>query len=340
MGAGVATLDAALLGAEPIVVDEMLRETVDGPTLLRIEGSWPDPISESARHALARVAAVTVAVGAPGASADAFDLIIDNNGFDALAAAFQRAPLAAVAGALLLRSAPRPILDGLVAESATYSTLQAGPEFRAWRTARPARSVPDAEAPRVLVHHHPEVCEIVLVRAGRHNALDVRMRDALHSALVEAARTDRPVVLRADGPSFCSGGDLDEFGSFPDPAQAHLIRLDRSLALAVDAIADRLVVALHGSCLGAGIELPAFAGQVIAADDARFGLPEQALGLVPGAGGTVSLPGRIGRHATLAMLLQEGTTNAMQANAIGLVDEVVPVVELRGRALAIAATLT
>ena len=84
------------------------------------------------------------------------------------------------------------------------------------------------------------------------------------------------------------------------------------------------MVGLHGSCLGAGIELPAFAGRVVAADDTRLGLPELGLGLVPGAGGTVSLPGRIGRHRTLALVLLDGTISAPAALGWGLVDEVVP----------------
>ena len=111
------------------------------------------------------------------------------------------------------------------------------------------------------------------------------------------------------------------------------------MALAVAALADRLVVALHGPCLGAGIELPAFARHVLAADDARLGLPEQALGLVPGAGGTVSIARRAGRHAVLAMLLRGGAVDAERGRALGIIDEVVPLDSLRTRALEIAAEL-
>ena len=137
----------------------------------------------------------------------------------------------------------------------------------------------------------------MLTRADRHNALDVAMRDQLHAALVEAGRGDGPILVRGDGPSFCSGGDLDEFGTFPDPVIAHVIRLQRSLASVFDVLAGRLVVAVHGACLGAGIELPAFVRHVIAAEDASIGLPEQGIGLVPGAGGTVSVTRRVGALA-------------------------------------------
>ena len=88
--------------------------------------------------------------------------------------------------------------------------------------------------------------------------------------------------MRGEGPDFCAGGDLDEFGSRPDPASAHLIRLTRSPALLLHRLAARTTVFLHGACLGAGIELPAFAGRVVASPDTRIGLPEIRLGLIPG----------------------------------------------------------
>ena len=186
------------------------------------------------------------------------------------------------------------------------------------------------------VADHGPVTEITLTRAGRHNALDVRLRAALHAALGEAFTGPGLVVLLGDGPSFCSGGDLDEFGMFPDPAAAHLVRLSRSPAALLAAHAERVVVGLHGACLGAGVELPAFAARVVAADDARLGLPELGLGLVPGAGGTVSLPRRVGRHRTLELLLLDGTISAAAALGWGLVDEVVPRAHLRARCLEIA----
>jgi enoyl-CoA hydratase/carnithine racemase len=114
------------------------------------------------------------------------------------------------------------------------------------------------------------------------------------------------------------------------------VRLTRSVAALVDALRDRVVVALHGACIGAGIELPAFATRVVAADDVRIGLPELGLGLVPGAGGTVSLPRRIGRHRVLDLLLTGDTISAESALTWGLVDEVVARDMLVDRAYALA----
>jgi enoyl-CoA hydratase/carnithine racemase len=76
--------------------------------------------------------------------------------------------------------------------------------------------------------------------------------------------------------------------------------------------------------VGAGVELPAFAGTVVAAENATFRLPEVAMGLIPGAGGTVSLPRRIGRWRTLYLALSGLSLNAASALAWGLADRVAP----------------
>jgi enoyl-CoA hydratase/carnithine racemase len=165
--------------------------------------------------------------------------------------------------------------------------------------------------------------EITLARPARRNAVDRLMRDALTAALAQAvADPAAQVALRALGPDFCAGGDLDEFGTRPDPAIAHLVRLTRSPAMLMNALAGRTTAYLHGACLGAGIELPAFAGRVIATEDARFGLPELQLGLVPGAGGTASLPRRIGRWRTAYLALADQQLGAREALDWGLIDAI------------------
>jgi enoyl-CoA hydratase/carnithine racemase len=87
------------------------------------------------------------------------------------------------------------------------------------------------------------------------------------------------------------------------------------------ATAARVRAVVHGACVGAGVELPAFAARVVAREGARFWLPELSLGLVPGAGGTVSLPRRIGRQRTAWLALSGRAIDAETALAWGLVDE-------------------
>jgi enoyl-CoA hydratase/carnithine racemase len=275
------------------------------------------------------------------AAAHAVDVVVaDEAALEQIRRGCARAPIAATAAALLLRSPPADWWDGLVRESATYSMLQGGEEFQRWRRTRATPTRASDTHPRVRVEWRGTITEVTLTRPERHNALDTQTRDELHAALAEATTGPGPVVLLGAGPSFCSGGDLDEFGTFPDPASAHLLRLTRSVAAIIAAAADRVVVGLHGACLGAGAELPAFAGHVVATDDARVGLPELGLGLVPGAGGTVSLPARIGRHRTFELLAVDGTISASAARAWGLVDEVVPRAQLRSRCLEIAESLS
>lgn len=246
-------------------------------------------------------------------------------GLDLITAAVTANPVAGTALALLLRSAAGLSLPaGLVAESATYSALQEGAEFRRWRAGRPARP-PEPDLTRVLTQYAGDQLRITLSRPARRNAVDRHMRDALAEALAVAIAADSlRVVLTAAGPDFCAGGDLDEFGTRPDPALAHLVRLTRSPALLLSRVAARTTAYLHGACLGAGVELPAFAARVVAAPGTRLGLPEIGLGLVPGAGGTVSLPRRIGRHRTAFLGLTGQPVSAEAALRWGLVDEIGP----------------
>jgi enoyl-CoA hydratase/carnithine racemase len=202
--------------------------------------------------------------------------------------------------------------------------LQGGPEFATWRQSHPVveRSL-ETEGDTVGVRRTGDTLHITLSRPSVHNALNSQMRDELHAALMIAASDPSvAVLLEGEGPSFCSGGDLQEFGSRPDPGTAHLVRLRRSSGLLIAGMSERVEARLHGSCLGAGIELPAFAGRVTAQRDTTIALPEIDLGLIPGAGGTVSLTGRIGRHRTAYLALTGDVIDAGTALQWGLVDAV------------------
>lgn len=242
-------------------------------------------------------------------------------GLDALGIAVAANPVAGTALALLLRSsAALTVPAALIAESATYSALQDGAEFHRWRSGRPERE-PEPGTDRVVAERSGDELRITLARPARRNAVDWRMRDALAAALATAVREPGlRVVLTGAGPDFCAGGDLDEFGSRPDPAAAHIVRLTRSPALLLHRLSARTTAYVHGACLGAGVELPAFAGRVLAAEDTRFALPELGLGLIPGAGGTVSLTRRISRWRTAFLALTGMAVSAQDALRWGLID--------------------
>ena len=264
--------------------------------------------------------------GTPPSVAELVDLVVEDP--EPVLATVKATPQAAVTLALVLRaSLTLPVPAGLAAESAAYSMLQAGAEFARWRESSTARrsAAPDPEPP-VLVERTGDCLHITLNRPGRHNAVNTALQEGLVEALLVACADPsiERVVFDGAGPSFCSGGDLAEFGTRPDPATAHLVRLTRSPARLLAALGSRLEVRLHGACIGAGVEMAAFAGRVVASPDTLISLPEVGLGLIPGAGGTVSLPRRIGRHRTAELALTRSPIDAATAQRWGLVDAVEP----------------
>lgn len=252
----------------------------------------------------------------------------DQAEFELIQSRIAQHPIASAAAALLLRDAEeRTIADGLLLESATYSTLQAGPEFAAWR-ARTPRKLRDESVEPVVIERRLDMLTITLNRPHVRNALNSAMRDGWLNALdvVDADPSLTEVQIRGNGLSFCAGGDLDEFGSFANPAEAHLVRLQASIGrrLVDSAAAQRITAYMHGHCAGSGIELPAFCATVVAHPASTFALPELDLGLVPGAGGTVSLVRRIGRLRTAWLFFTGARIDAPTALKWGLIDRIDP----------------
>ncbi len=245
-----------------------------------------------------------------------------------LVANIRQAPRAAAVLVQLLRlTASLSLADALVAESLAYATLQGGAEFQAWLAAHraPAPAIACDDGPAVLLAREDDRLQLTLNRASNRNAMSVKMRDALCEALqlVLADDSITRVGLDARGKCFSTGGDLTEFGSAPDTATAHLVR---SLALPgrlLARCADRVTVTLHGACVGSGIEFPAFAGHIEAHASAWFQLPELKYGLIPGAGGCVSVARRIGRQRTAWMVLSGARVTAATALQWGLVDALI-----------------
>lgn len=220
-----------------------------------------------------------------------------------------------------------PALAGVITESLAYSTLQSGGEFAAWLRRRGPATVPVLPDP-IVADRDGDTLNIRFNRPARHNAFSNDARAALLEAL-DIARHDPSVdevILSGAGPSFCSGGDLAEFGSFADPASAHIARVRHSPALVLDELTTRLGVRclarVHGHVLGSGLEMAAFCGRVEAHRDSVFGLPELSLGLIPGAGGMVSVTRRIGRWRTAYLVLSGRTIDAATALDWALVDAI------------------
>lgn len=241
----------------------------------------------------------------------------------------ERAPLAAAVLVQVLRAVGTLSVDqGLLVESLAYSTLQAGAEFGRWREtyvpSTPAPAPAPDTGPAVLVQRESASLRLELNRPSRRNAMSVEMRDALIESLqlVLADDTICALEIRGRGRCFSTGGDVAEFGSAPDAATAHLVRCLALPGRLLESCRERASVFVHGACVGSGIEFPAFAARLVATPDAWFQLPELRYGLIPGAGGCISISRRIGRQRTAWMALSGDKVSAKTALEWGLVDAI------------------
>lgn len=308
-------------GVAPHVLGDAAERARESDRLLAgVTGRALDPST----RALAEALDLTLAEG----EAEEAPLVPVPDGEAALAdlgAAVAAHPQAALVLARLLRiTSAVPVRDALDAESFAYSTLLGGTEFTRWLDGRGPRPEPPPAPDPVLAARDGDRLTVTLNLPGRRNALGRRLRAALVEALDVAILDDtvEHVVLEGAGPVFSSGGDLAEFGTAPDPATAHLVRTSASPGLLVHRLRDRVEVRMRGACAGAGVEIPAFASTVRAEPGTTFWLPEIGMGLIPGAGGTVSIPRRIGRWRTLYMALSGVPLDATTALAWGLIDAI------------------
>lgn len=158
------------------------------------------------------------------------------------------------------------------------------------------------------------------------NAYNLKMRDELYQVL-EAIRDDPDIevaIFKGEGRAFCAGADLTEFLTAPSPIIAREVRWERDIWGLFLSLPQPLIAALHGYVLGSGIEIALCCDIRIASEDARFGLPETGLGIIPAAGATQNLPRTIKLGWALQMLLSGDFISAEEAYKIGLVNKIVP----------------
>jgi Enoyl-CoA hydratase/isomerase len=343
MALALSLADLADLAAAPAELPP--ASPLGGRKFLVVDAGGPMPAGVDLAAWLRRQPCPVLGTGGAGPILDACDAVVEEAGLAPLIATIEAAPIAATVLVQLLRATEKAsVEDGLVAESLAYATLQAGPEFARWLAVRqrPGPPHPDplppegrrgrlgdggaTPAPPLLLTRTDSHLDIRLNRPSRRNAISVELRDALVEAfqLVAADASITAARVTGAGRCFSIGGDLDEFGTVPDPAAGHIIRSLRLPARALLDCGDRVGFHLHGACIGAGIELPAFAQRVTAAPDAFFQLPELRFGLIPGAGGCISLPRRIGRQRTAWLALSGRRITARQALAWGLIDAILP----------------
>ena len=172
---------------------------------------------------------------------------------------------------------------------------------------------------------------VLTIDAPPVNALGAAVRAGLAEGL-DAALTDPAIgaiVICAVGSSFSAGADIREFGRPPPQGVPGLPELCNR----IEASAKAVIAAIQGAALGGGLELALAAHVRVAGSRARFGLPEVALGLLPGAGGTQRAPRLVGAGPALRLMLTGKPVSAPEALAMGLVDAVVEDVEQTAVAL-------
>ncbi len=179
------------------------------------------------------------------------------------------------------------------------------------------------------------VLTITLNRPDVHNAMNNAMRREL-TAVFGRLRTDDAIrvvlVIGAGERAFSAGADIREFVKPLVPTEFREERRRVDFRQEMDRCPQPIVAAIRGHCFGGGLELALACDIRIAADDARLGLTEIDLAIIPGGGGTQRLPRLLGRGKALEMILTGARIPAAEALGIGLVERVVPAADLLAEA--------
>ncbi|HAF52549.1 MAG TPA: 2,3-dehydroadipyl-CoA hydratase [Leclercia adecarboxylata] len=176
----------------------------------------------------------------------------------------------------------------------------------------------------LIVTRHGRVLHLTLNRPAARNALNNALLSEL-AATLEAAASDSEIsvcVIAGNERFFAAGADLNEMAEKDLAATLNDIR--PQLWARINAFNKPLIAAVNGYALGAGCELALLCDLVIAGENARFGLPEITLGIMPGAGGTQRLIRSVGKSLASKMVLTGESITARQALAAGLVSDLYP----------------
>lgn len=194
----------------------------------------------------------------------------------------------------------------------------------------------------VVVRHHTEpahVAELVLDRPKAMNAVSSELGRSV-AAACEALGADpdvRVTVVTSSHPrAFCVGADLKERNSYTDADMGRQRPVSRAAYGGVLELPMPTVAAVHGYALGGGFELALSCDVIVADRTAVVGLPEVSVGVIPGGGGTQLLPRRVGAARAAELIFTARRVEAVEAHALGLVDELVEEGTDRDAALALA----
>jgi enoyl-CoA hydratase/carnithine racemase len=191
--------------------------------------------------------------------------------------------------------------------------------------------------PLVEVRLEGDVCVLRLCRGEKLNALSTALEQALGAALDQpAVRDSACLVLTGSGRAFSAGADISEFADRDPEAIARYYRESGGIYERIAALPQPTVSAIHGYCLGGGLELALATDFRVADETAVFGFPEVAIGILPSSGGTVRAARLLGPARAKQLILLGGRLSADEAVAVGLLTELVPTGGSLDRALELA----
>ena len=175
-------------------------------------------------------------------------------------------------------------------------------------------------------------------RPGVLNAYNMQMRDDFSDALWAVAMDPevKALLITGQGRAFCAGADLTEFGSAPSLVAARRVRWERDVWGQMVNLDIPTVAAIHGYCIGSGLEIALLCDVRMSADDTVFAMPEVRLGMIPAAGGTQTLPRNSTTSRALELLLTGRRFSAAEALTFGLVTRLSPADRLMADATELA----
>ncbi|UPT71975.1 MAG: enoyl-CoA hydratase-related protein [Flavobacterium sp. JAD_PAG50586_2] len=195
----------------------------------------------------------------------------------------------------------------------------------------------------ILVAVENGIGQITINRPSKLNALNVATIQELHDAFeaLENKEEVRVILITGEGEkAFVAGADISEFANFTVQEGAQLSAQGHELLFDfVENLRTPVIAAINGFALGGGLELAMSCHFRIASNNAKMGLPEVSLGVIPGYGGTQRLPQLIGKGHAMEMIMTAGMISAEEAFRVGLINHVVPQSELLDFTKGIAAKI-
>ncbi len=189
----------------------------------------------------------------------------------------------------------------------------------------------------ILIQKEGKVTIVTLNRPQSLNALNKQTLKELSTVMDELNHDDsvRAIILTGEGEkSFVAGADIKEFSDFGQEKAEELARTGQDEVFnKIESMSKPVIAAINGFALGGGLELAMACHFRYASENAKLGLPEVTLGLIPGYGGTQRLPKLVGKGMANEMIFTAKMISGQRAKEIGLVNEVFPLEELLTKTL-------